>query len=316
MQGYFLPVWPQTWEAIWQPVQSPDSEISTRLSELLSEFDSTEEFAADREVWCALYAEVAKALPGYDKPATEREFEDVGGHYVAKDVIDLSEIATNSELSLNHFRALIPSSFESEAKVVTFMESAYDVFFEFSDLLADRYRLLLCDFVRLHNLRYYVTDDCKIYPTLQGFFAELCIELEVISRKDSHLGSLYSEFFVAFREFKSDQSEGKIKTCFQKLINLIEAISLAHPDIEAKTLGEACSRLNTWPHKTIQNSISSIYGFTSDYPGLRHSGNPESKLRDLDARDLFSISLTLISYLPYLAHRDDWMDIYSGAHGG
>ncbi|KXK14730.1 MAG: hypothetical protein UZ14_CFX002001008 [Chloroflexi bacterium OLB14] len=67
-----------------------------------------------------------------------------------------------------------------------------------------------------------------------------------------------------------------------------------------ETLGKACEALSIWPHAAIKDSIKNLYKFCSDYPSLRHSGNPSSKIRDLESKDTMLVSLLLISFSGYL----------------
>ena len=46
------------------------------------------------------------------------------------------------------------------------------------------------------------------------------------------------------------------------------------------TLGVICNRWACWPHITVRESLKKLYGFCSDYPGIRHPGHPEAKLRE------------------------------------
>ncbi len=48
-------------------------------------------------------------------------------------------------------------------------------------------------------------------------------------------------------------------------------------------------------------ALGSLYGFCSDYPGIRHAGNPASIRRDLATRDMTLASLLLLSFSGYLS---------------
>lgn len=53
-------------------------------------------------------------------------------------------------------------------------------------------------------------------------------------------------------------------------------------------------------------------GFTSDYPGIRHSGNPANALRDIEMRDMVAVSILLAGFTPYLSDNLDSNRVYSG----
>ncbi len=69
---------------------------------------------------------------------------------------------------------------------------------------------------------------------------------------------------------------------------------------QGQTLGEICNNVTTWPHATIKNSLKTLCGFSSDYPGIRHAGTPAGKLRSMETRDLAALSIMLLGYSPYL----------------
>ena len=74
-----------------------------------------------------------------------------------------------------------------------------------------------------------------------------------------------------------------------------------------------CNQLDTWPHVTVREAMKKLYGFASNYPGIRHAGNPASALRDIEMRDMVAVTVLLAGFAPYLAHLLNSNDIYSGA---
>jgi hypothetical protein len=47
--------------------------------------------------------------------------------------------------------------------------------------------------------------------------------------------------------------------------------------------------------------LGNLYGFCSNYPGIRHAGNPAGVLRELATRDVTLASLLLLSFSGYLS---------------
>ncbi|MBK9137428.1 MAG: hypothetical protein IPM17_01465 [Verrucomicrobia bacterium] len=47
------------------------------------------------------------------------------------------------------------------------------------------------------------------------------------------------------------------------------------------------------------------YGFCSDYPNIRHAGNPKGVLRPLAARDATGLSVLLLAFSGYLSPNVD-----------
>lgn len=74
----------------------------------------------------------------------------------------------------------------------------------------------------------------------------------------------------AARDLRFGCTEGRIKTCISKQFMLLEAIGALDPDVTENTLGDMCEQLKSWPHPTIKIALKKLYGFASDYPGIRH----------------------------------------------
>ena len=69
----------------------------------------------------------------------------------------------------------------------------------------------------------------------------------------------------------------------------------------AGTLGALCDQLTDWPHDKMKDALKSLYNFCSDYPGIRHAGNPANVRRALATRDLTLASLLLVTFTGYLS---------------
>ena len=117
-----------------------------------------------------------------------------------------------------------------------------------------------------------------------------------------HLDQLMKEYEDAVRDLRFGCTGGRIKMCIGKQFMLLEAIGALDPGETKNTLGDICDQLNSWPHATIKEALKKLYGFASDYPGIRHGGTPESALRAVDMRDMVAMSILLVGFTPYLAH--------------
>ena len=67
-------------------------------------------------------------------------------------------------------------------------------------------------------------------------------------------------------------------------MNLLEAIGRTVPGVTGTTLGAICDQVGTWPHDKLKEAMKDLYGFASDYPGIRHGGTPANALRAIDMR--------------------------------
>lgn len=264
MRGGFIGVWPETWECIWQPLTG------------------TGEVPAD--VYCDLYRELANAFA--ERPSIE----------VLADIIDNQE---QSRLALIDSKT---ARFSSEKALVRFFESVYDVLDELDgEQLTNRYFDLLSNFIDKYNLGYALRRPCSLSPTLPGIFADVAEALNRLTSADDHLADLHRAHQEAVRDLRFGPTEDRIKTCLSKQFMLLEALASSAEEVTAGTLGEMCDQLKSWPHKAIGASLKSLYGFASNYPGIRHAGNPKSKLRCVDAQDMAALSILLSGYAVYLA---------------
>jgi hypothetical protein len=276
MRGEFLGVWSETWREIWAKLARHQ--------------------AAPDDIFCELYREL------------------VGAFVTEPDVTALAEIVDLPEQARSTFRLTKATSFRGEIPLLEFFERAHVVTMDLGgDALSNRYFVLMEAFVDKYSLRYDLRRPFSLNPTLPGVFARLMRELKRTTLDDATLHPLMIEFEDAIRDLKLDQSSGKIKTCIHKQMNLLEAIAKQCPGVTAGTLGGMCDQVNTWPHATVREAMKKLYGFASDYPGIRHAGNQAGALRDIEMRDMVAVTVLLAGFVPYLDHLLNSDNIYSGA---
>lgn len=264
MRGDFIGAWPEAWEAIWRPL--------------------TETGEVPADVYCDLYRELVKAFAV--RPSIE----------VLADIIDDQQQSR---------QALIDSrtaQFSSEKALVRFFESVHDVLDDLQGQeLTERYFILLGAFIEKYNLGYELLYPCNLSPTLPGMFADLTGALKKLTGTNAHLAALHRAHDESVHDLRHGATEDRIKTCISKQFMMLEAIAACTDGVTAKTLGDMCGQVQSWPHATIRESLKKLYGFASDYPGIRHAGNPDGKLREVGVHDLAALSIVLTGYAVYLA---------------
>lgn len=274
MRGEFIGVWPETWREIWLPL----------INEPLAENDGI----LAEDIFCELYRELSKAFK------TSLSVEALA---------DIIDDPIQSREAFEHARA---EDFAGERALVGFFEAVYCTLEEFEnpgdDALTNRYFNLLAGFIEKFSLRYDLRRPCILCPTLPGVFASLVRDLRVLASADPHLDGLMREFENAVRDLRQDCSDGRIKTCIQKQVNYLEAIGRMYPGVTGTTLGAICDQVGTWPHEKLKAAMKNLYGFASDYPGIRHGGTPASALRAVDMRDMVAMSILLTAFTPYLSN--------------
>ena len=287
MRGEFIGVWSETWRETWHPL----------IEEPLGEGKD----GVPQDLFCELYRELAKALRS--QPSME----------VLADIVD------DPVQSREAFEKTAAGDLAGERELVAFMEAAHPVLDDLGgDTLSNRYFNLLASFIDKYSLRYDLRRPCTLCPTLPGVFANLVRDLRTLTSQDPHLHGLMRDFENAVRDLRQDCSDGRIKTCIQKQVNLLEAIGAAAPGVTGNTLGAICNQVGTWPHEKLKEAMKNLYGFASDYPGIRHGGTPASALRAVDMRDMVAMSIVLTGFTPYLENRLSADAIFGGGvvHAG
>jgi hypothetical protein len=275
MRGEFMAVWAETWREIWTP--------------LLDHED------VPRDVFCELYRELALALR------------------IPPTVETLADIIDSPAQSREAFETTRAENLAGERGVVSFLEAVHAVLDDLAgDSLSNSYFNLLGAFIDKFSLRYDLRRPCTLCPTLPGLFASLVRDLRGITTKDAHLDALMKEFENAVRDLRTDCSDGRIKTCIQKQVNLLEAIGRMFPGVTGTTLGVICDQVGTWPHEKLKLAMKDLYGFASDYPGIRHGGTPANALRAIEMRDMIVMSILLAGFTPYLSDQLNADIVYRG----
>ena len=182
-----------------------------------------------------------------------------------------------------------------------FLEDAYFVLTDYEiEGFATSYSRAVAGVLQKFNLRYRVDQPFTLRFLLPGSFANLYEELHRLSHDSTHLFGLLADFEKAFDRYVQTQDDTDLKTCIGKASNYAEGIA-SHTCGEHLTLGALADQLSDWPHDEVRDALKSIYKFCSDYPGIRHWGNPEGVHRELAIRDVTLASLLLLSFSGYLS---------------
>jgi hypothetical protein len=276
MRGEFIGVWSETWRELWADLGAHE--------------------AAPSDLFCELYYELSDAL---QKKLSAQE---------------LADITDDPEQSRKAFEKTPAQDLSGELKLVAFLEATYGILEDLGeDTLSNHYFNLLAAFIDKFNLRYDLRRPCTVCPTVPGVFASLLHDLRVVTSQHSNLDSRMKEFEDAVRDLRYGCTEGRIKTCIGKQIMLLEAMAAMYPGVTKKTLGEMCDQVASWPHATIRESLKKLYGFASDYPGIRHGTDTAGAVRSVDMRDMVAISILLAGFTPYLTEFVNAETVYRGS---
>jgi hypothetical protein len=218
---------------------------------------------------------------------------------------ELEEARNDPDKARQRFLALQGNDFASESSVVHFLEEAYEIIKDYEvSGFEDFYRRLLSGALSKFNLRYRLDDPCVLRFMLPGSFANLYGELQRLNVGNAHLASLLVDFERAFDHYARTQDPTDLKTCIAKVSNYAEGLASSTHG-RPSTLGYLCDQLTDWPHDKIKEALKDLYKFCSDYPGIRHGGNPSGVRRDLATRDATMACLLVICFTGYLTPRMD-----------
>lgn len=218
----------------------------------------------------------------------------------------LDVILNDDAKSRASFLALKGTDFASESTIVEFLESSHEVIADY-DLpgYEDFFKRLLRDFLRKYNLRYRLDEPFIIRFLLPGSFSNLYAELHRLNAANPHLASLLTDFEHAFDIYVRSQNASDLRRCIATASNYAEGLASATHG-QPGTLGAVCNQLTDWPHERMKEALQKLYGFCSDYPNIRHAGNPGSVLRPLGPRDATGLSVLLLAFSGYLSpHLDE-----------
>ncbi|WP_372988802.1 hypothetical protein [Sulfitobacter sp.] len=284
MRGEIIGVWSEMWRQVWRKLADHRD--------------------APDDLFCELYRELNKSFTDQLDPATS-----------------LAAIVDDTNQARVAFRGTKAAALQGELSALEFLERAHTVIEDFgSEALTNKYFLLIRDFLEKYSLRYDLRRPFSLHPTLPGVFARLMRDLRQVTSQDAALATLMRDFEDCVRDLKDDQSPRKVKQCISAQFNLLEALLKQHPDVvlfnatarrEANTFGAMCDQTAVWPHAQIRESAKGIYRFANDYPGIRHAGTAASQIREIEMRDMVSITIMLAGFTPYFTQSLNANTIYS-----
>jgi hypothetical protein len=226
----------------------------------------------------------------------------------------VDRVINDAVASRRAFESVQSHDLTGERAVVTFLEAVHPALDGIGgDELSNRYFNLLVGFIDKFSLRYDLRRPCMLCPTLSGVFTSLVRDLRVLTSQDAHLDVLMKEFEDSVRDLRFGCTDGRIKTCIGKQFMLMEAIGAIAPGVTGGSLGDMCDQVGTWPHATVKESLKKLYGFASDYPGIRHGKSAKGVLRAVDMRDMVAMSILLAGFTPYFSAQLNADTVYRGS---
>jgi len=217
----------------------------------------------------------------------------------------LEEIQNDADKAHDAFCGLSGSDFRDETAIVDFLEAAYEVIVDYDvSGYSEVFKQLLRQFIDKFNLRYRLDDPFKLRFLLPGSFTNLYSELQRLNSTNGHLTGLLRDFEHAFDRYARTQDAADLKTCIAKASNYAEGLASTTHGTPG-TLGALCNHIGDWPHDKVKEALQNLYKFCSDYPGIRHAGDPNGMRRDLSSKDSTLVCLLLLGFTGYLSPHVD-----------
>ena len=214
---------------------------------------------------------------------------------------ELEEARNDPGKAQQRFLALRGIDFASESAIVHFLEEAHSVIADYEvPGFEELYRRLLRDALHKFNLRYRLDQPFVLRFLLPGSFTNLYTELHRLNSGNVYLSSLLNDFETAFDRYARSQDATDLRASIGNASKYAEGLAVTACG-KSGSLGDLCKEIKDWPHGAIQAALSNLYGFCSDYPGIRHAGNPAGVRRDLATRDMTLASLLFLSFSGYLS---------------
>lgn len=311
MRGELLAAWPYVWSEIWVKLYESKGTPIEMFSEL----------------YVALMPKPKRPV----QPPPPTSFDDNGEmndiyEIAARDGYEQAMLIYNAE-KLKYEEAMTASpdrarkwllnelgdTLLNENDAIGALGKAYELFDEIGgEDLSGKFFGIVKRFIEKFNLRYELRPRFELSPTLSGIFTQLLAHLKKASEVEPQLEILMNEFEESFQDLRAGQTPTRIKSCLSRQVNFLESLGGLHPNVTANTFGQVCNQVGTWPHKDLIEVAKKIYGFTCDYPGIRHGGTLANQIRDLDLRDVIAVSILMAGVTPYLTDRINLNSVYEG----
>lgn len=216
--------------------------------------------------------------------------------------------------------------FVLEADILTFLEATYELLRdEYAPAWADHFARLIGDFIEKFHLPYKLRPAFRLMPLISAQASRIYELIETWAGPHGDHPELWEAFEEAY--YVCLRLNGDKKTPIHKMASYVEAVVADKINEKRGSLGGLLTKyekLGLFPHQsTISGSLGDIvepmvavsapdavipakaslgklYGFTSDYPGIRHPGNPPAKNRELTIDDTAMLSFLLFAWSGYL----------------
>jgi len=235
----------------------------------------------------------------------------------AADELKLSEEVdaySDPHLARTLLRRISANDVDSEKRCIKLVEGFRRVLrdeFKKEPELSQGYLELLSDFLKHRNLRYKVTDAGNLVLSISGLLADQYDYLKRAVADTGHIRQILDELEDTATIDRKDKANNFIRVAS----NMMEGIAIQRAGAGTSLSGAVSALKNgsCFPHDAVADALREIYKFASDYPNIRHSGNPAGKKRNLKCDDAVLMIGLAIAYAAFLCNELDIGCVLTGS---
>jgi hypothetical protein len=185
-----------------------------------------------------------------------------------------------------------------------FFEAKWFQIFDFIEACVDygyEYQGRIDEFIKLCN--FHLERENSAYRFVSRELSEITSaeEIEEVEAAISHSG-IYAgvkEHLSSSLTLMNDRENPDYRNSIKESISAVESLAKVLSGDDKATLGQALKTIekNGKLHSALKSAFSSLYGYTSDAEGIRHSLLDESSLTKTDARFMLVSRSAFVNYL-------------------
>jgi hypothetical protein len=292
MSGRLVEAWDYTWAELWQPLANVED--------------------APADLYMQIYRELANALKQPQEPKSQDKDEWARYETDQKYRFDAdSAAASDPDAAAEQFNLWMPQDFKGDHALARAFEAVFEVLDELDTPgLAREFYDLTSKFLRCHNIRYRLVEPYQLWTHVSGWFSGIISHVERFIAADAGLQVLLRDFDRSLNQASRSHVDTDYKNCILRAVILMEGIAGRMPGAAGGTFDELTKSLGkAWPHAAVLKGFCNLYGFCSDYPGIRHGKGTEGVIRELTAADAVVTALLFLSSAGYIAPKLDLAEI-------
>lgn len=246
-----------------------------------------------------------------EDPAIYIQFLEIYYKTLNINLAEKSDVLNDSTLASIEVQSLHMIAISEQSCIKILQDFYYVIKNDYGLGFSTTYKNNIVKTLSLYNLRYSVTQDCKISLSIKGLIDSMIIQLQNGLVKQGNVNGFEQlEYNVASLE----NNRHSVSNCLSSASNLIESAVKSVAYNKARTLGKALDNLDAdiFPYESLLQSLKEINTFLNNYTDLRHDGDITKKIRDLQLKDASLVTTLIIAYTYFMRSPDDGTSLIDG----